>query len=260
MAKLVTYEVVNGVATITLNRPETGNALDMAMGQALVAAVDVAASDKSVQVLMLTAKGKAFCVGGNIMEMQGMDNLPRLMESAIPPLHLMIRKLAMLPIPIISVLNGSIGGGGIGLALSADIVIAAASMKLRGGYSAIGLTPDLGASYFLVARAGTSRAKEILFLNNSVSALQCQEWGIVNAVFPDGELHEEAWKIARKLASGASLSLSRIKHLVDGASARSLDDHLALEEGYMLASARSHDGNEGVAAFMEKRIPQFKGQ
>jgi len=260
VAESVRYEVVDGIAVITLNRPENGNALDTTMGQALTRAVESAAGDPSVRALMLTAKGKAFCVGGDIMEMRGAGNLPQLMEEAIPRLHAMIRSLTTLPIPVISVLNGPIGGGGIALALCADIVIAAESMKLRGGYSAIGLTPDLGASYFLAARAGAARAKEIFFLNEPVGALQCLEWGILNAVFPDAELHDEAWKLARRLASAASLSLGRIKHLVDGAAARPLDDHLALEQGYMIASARSEDGKEGIAAFMEKRSPRFTGQ
>jgi 2-(1,2-epoxy-1,2-dihydrophenyl)acetyl-CoA isomerase len=260
VAGLVTCEIVDGIAVITLNRPENGNALDAAMGRALVTAVEHAAGDKAVRTVMLTAKGKAFCVGGDIAEMRGADDLSHLMETAIPGLHSMIRTLTKLPIPVISVLNGPIGGGGVGLALCADIVIAAESMKLRGGYSAIGLTPDLGASYFLAARAGAARAKEILFLNEPVGAVQCLEWGIVNAVFPGAELHDEAWKLARSLASGASLSLGRIKHLVDGAATRSLDDHLALEQGWMIASARSEDGKEGVAAFMEKRSPRFKGQ
>lgn len=260
MPGLVTYELADGVAAITLNRPEQGNALDTATGQALAAAVAEAARDPGVRAVMLSARGKAFCVGGDIGEMREARDLPQLMESAIPPLHATIRTLAELPVPVISVLNGPVGGGGVALALCADIVIAAESMKLRGGYSAIGLTPDLGAACFLAARAGTARAKEILFLNQPFGALQCLEWGIVNAVFPDAELHDEGWKLARGLASGATLALGRIKHLVDGAASRSFADHLALEQSYMVASARSADGREGVSAFMEKRSPRFKGQ
>ncbi|RJF95454.1 enoyl-CoA hydratase-related protein [Noviherbaspirillum saxi] len=257
MAELVMCEIVDGIAAITLNRPDNGNALDSAMGRALITAVNEVISDKSVRTVMLTGSGKSFCVGGDIAEMRSANDLSVLMEAAISELHALIRMLKKLPIPVISALNGPIGGGGIGLALCADIVLAAESMKLRGGYSAIGLTPDLGASYLLAARAGAARAKEILLMNEPIGARQCLEWGIVNAVLPDAELHSEAWKHARRLASGASLSFGRIKHLVDGAATRSLDDHLTLEEGYMIASARSADGKEGVAAFMEKRRPYF---
>lgn len=259
MGELVRHEIDDGVGIITLNRPEKGNALDAALGRALSDAVAEIAEDKSVRAVMLNGTGKAFCVGGDIAEMCEASDLAVLMEEAIPMLHALIRTLATLPIPVISVLNGPIGGGGVGLALCADLVIAAESMKLRGGYAAIGLTPDLGSAYFLAARAGASRAKQILFLNEPVSALQCLEWGVVNAVYPDADLQEAAWKIARQLAASATLSLGRIKQLVDGAAQRSLDDHLVLEQRHMIASAQSQDGREGVAAFMEKRAPRFQG-
>jgi 2-(1,2-epoxy-1,2-dihydrophenyl)acetyl-CoA isomerase len=251
---------VDGVGAITLNRPDKGNAIDAALSSALAVAVDEMAKDKSVRTILLTANGKAFCVGGDIDEMRGTKNLALWMETVIPPLHAMIRTLANLPIPVITALNGPIGGGGVGLALCADLVIASESMKLRGGYSAIGLTPDLGTSSFLTARVGAARAKEILFLNEPLNAAQCLAWGIVNAVYPDADLHAQAWKLARRLAASATLSLGRIKHLVDGAVHRSLEDHLSLEQDYMLSSARSSDGREGIAAFLEKRNPHFTMQ
>lgn len=260
MADLVLCDIVDGVGSITLNRPEKGNAINSRMAAALIAAVDEVASNRLVRAVLLTGNGTAFCVGGDIGEMQEATDLPALMERGIGPLHDAILKLSTLPVPVLSALNGPIGGGGVALALCADLIVAAESMKLRGGYSAIGLTPDLGASWFLARRAGEARAKEILFLNRPVNAAQCRGFGIVDAVYPDAVLRAEARGLAAQLAHAATLSLQRIKELVDGAGQRSLADHLSLERDYMIASARSEDGREGVAAFIAKRAPQFVGR
>lgn len=260
MAGLVLCEIADGIGTITLNRPDKGNAIDAVLGKELIAAVDEVARNQLVRAVLLTGNGKAFCVGGDLGEMRAASDLSALMEIAIGPLHAAIHRLATLPVPVIAALNGPIGGGGVGLALCADLVLAAESMKLRGGYSAIGLTPDLGSAWFLARRAGDARAKDILFLNRPLGAAECLGLGIVNAVYPDSELKEQARQIARQLAHSATLSLQRIKHLVDGAAPRSLEEHLALERDYMIASARSEDGREGVAAFIEKRDPQFSGR
>jgi 2-(1,2-epoxy-1,2-dihydrophenyl)acetyl-CoA isomerase len=257
---LVLCDIVDGVGSITLNRPEKGNAINSRMAAALIAAVDEVASNRLVRAVLLTGNGTAFCVGGDIGEMQEATDLPALMERGIGPLHDAILKLSTLPVPVLSALNGPIGGGGVALALCADLIVAAESMKLRGGYSAIGLTPDLGASWFLARRAGEARAKEILFLNRPVNAAQCRGFGIVDAVYPDAVLRAEARGLAAQLAHAATLSLQRIKELVDGAGQRSLADHLSLERDYMIASARSEDGREGVAAFIAKRAPQFVGR
>jgi 2-(1,2-epoxy-1,2-dihydrophenyl)acetyl-CoA isomerase len=260
MAPLVRCEVADGVATITLNRPEKGNALSTALGKQLREAACDLASQKSVRAVLLTGGGKTFCVGGDISEMQEGPDLESYMKAAVPPLHAAIRALANLQVPVVAALNGAVAGAGIGLALCADLVLAGESMKLRSGYSAIGLTPDLGAAYFLAVRAGAARAKEIMFLNRTLTAAECLEWGIVNAVHPDALLQAEAQQLAKQLSGSASLSLGRIKHLVNAASRSLLEDHLALEQTYMVTTASSHDAREGVAAFLEKRPPSFCGQ
>ena len=260
MSELVLCDIADGIATITLNRPDMGNAIDAALTDELAAAIDRVAGHPALRAVLLTGRGKAFCVGGDIGEMRRSDDLVARMEKGIDILHDAMRQLMALPVPIISALNGPLGGGGISVGLCADLVLAAESMKLRGGYSAIGLTPDLGAAWFLAHRAGAARAKEILFLNRAYSAHECLAMGIVNAVYPDAQLPEEARKTARQLADGATLSLARIKRLVDEVGLRTFEEHLALEREYMVASARSGDGREGIAAFIEKRAPRFAGQ
>ncbi|WP_218508375.1 enoyl-CoA hydratase-related protein [Variovorax sp. dw_308] len=248
----------DGVAFITLNRPERANVLDFEMGDALIATIDAVAGDAGVRAVLLQARGRQFCAGGDIGGfVHARDRLADMLDEHIPPLHRAIHKLATLPVPVVSALNGPIGGGGIGLALCADIVLAAESMKLRGGYSAIGLTPDVGGSWFLARRVGAARAKEIFFTNEPLSARECLQLGVVSQVHPDAELEAKAHALATSLARGATGSLGRIKDLVDGAGQRSLEAHLALEHRYMVESGGTGDAAEGVAAFIGKRAPVF---
>jgi 2-(1,2-epoxy-1,2-dihydrophenyl)acetyl-CoA isomerase len=257
----VSCEVKEGVARIVLDRPDAGNALDFEMKDALAAAVAKARGDASVRVVLLSAAGKAFCVGGDIAGMKGAgSDFPAWIRDMAGGLGESVRTLAALPVPVVSAVQGAVAGGGIGLALCADVVLAAESMRLRGGYTAIGLTPDLGASWFLTRRAGAARAKEIFFQNRALTAKECLALGIVDAVHPDALLAAEAEALARRLAGGATAALGRAKALVDGAVDRTLEQQLAAETDSMVASARTDDAREGIAAFVEKRAPRFTGR
>jgi 2-(1,2-epoxy-1,2-dihydrophenyl)acetyl-CoA isomerase len=258
MPTALLLEYRDNVAVFTLNRPQRANVLDLEMSAALIAAIETVARDQSVRAVLLQARGRQFCGGGDITDFaDSLDTLGDLLDQHIPPLHRAIHQLATLPVPVISALNGPIGGGGIGLALCADIVIAAESMKLRGGYSAIGLTPDVGSSWFLARRIGAARTKEIFFTNEPLSAHQCLALGIVSRVCPDAELSEDAFALATSLARSATGSLARIKLLVDGAADRSLQEQLDLEHRCMVDSGCSAEAAEGVKAFMQKRAPRF---
>lgn len=261
MSDEVLVRIDDALATIVLNRPHAGNAIDDALGAAFIRAVDTIADSPGIRAILITGAGDKFCVGGDIGSMKSAGaQLAANMEKNLQPLHDAILKLARMPLPIVSAINGPLGGGGISLALCADIVLAAQSMKLRGGYSAIGLTPDLGASWFLAQRAGVAPAKRILFLNRALDADQCLACGIVDEIHPDARLADEARMLARQLAAGATLSLGRIKQLLDGKSTRTLEQQLALEHDFMIASGRSDDSREGLAAFLDKRPPRFSGR
>jgi 2-(1,2-epoxy-1,2-dihydrophenyl)acetyl-CoA isomerase len=260
VADEVLCTIEDNIATIMLHRPDNGNAIDLALGKALAAVINRVAADSSVRALLISGTGKAFCVGGDIAEMLQVASLPEFLEPALAVLHAAVHKLGELPVPVVTAINGPVGGGGIGLALCGDFVLASESMKLRGGYSAIGLTPDLGASWYLARRAGPARAKQILFLNKTVSARECLDLGLVDAVYPQQDLEREAQALVRRLAASATLSLKRIKHLVDGAATRSFQQHLDLEARTMVASAGSEDAHEGIRAFIEKREPEFRGR
>lgn len=258
MSSAVLLTCSDGIATLTLNRPDRANVLDAEMSAALVDAVDAIAADRGVRAVLLQARGRQFCGGGDIREFVScIDDLACRIDANIPPVHRMLHRLATLPVPVASALNGPIGGAGIGLALSADIVLAAESMKLRGGYSAIGLTPDVGASWLLARRAGEARAKEILFTNDLLSARECLQFGIVSKVVADNELEASASTLVAALAKGAGGSFAAVKLLVDGASLRTLEEHLDLEHRHMVEASRSADAVEGVMAFSQKRTPVF---
>lgn len=246
------------IATITLNRPERANAIDLDSARALIRCIDEVAADASVRAVVLRAVGRQFCAGGSIdFFVQSGAELPAILDGFLGPLHAALYKLATLPVPVISAVSGPLGGGGIGLALCADVVLAAESMKLRAGYSAIGLTPDAGASWFLTRRVGAMRAKQIFFTNTALSAQQCLELGIVSEVMPDAELSVRTETVAEALSRGATGALGRIKRLVDGAHERSLQAQLKLEHRLMVESAAGAHAAEGIAAFIEKREPQF---
>ncbi|MGB6008464.1 enoyl-CoA hydratase/isomerase family protein [Castellaniella sp.] len=254
----ILYSQDDGIARIILNRPKQLNALDAEAIHALAAALERACDDEHSRVVLIQGTGKAFCVGGDInLFQQTVDGLPALLDSLLQPLNAAIARVAASGLPIVSAVNGPVGGGGIGLALCADYVLAAQSMALRCGYSAIGLTPDVGSARFLTLRVGVTRAKHLFYLNEMLDAPACLALGIVDAIHPDEELAAAAEALARRLRAGPRAALARIKALVETTGARSLPEHLAAERECMVASAGEPDACEGIAAFTEKRAARF---
>lgn len=253
------WKIEDDIGTLTLNSPEQANSIGYEGAVELAEAINQVTS-APVRAVLLTANGDRFCAGGNIAEFVAKrDNLEGLVDAILDLLHPAIHKLAQLPVPVVSAANGPLGGAGIALALCADIVLASDTMKLRGGYTGIGLSPDLGASYYLTRRVGAARAKRILFMNETLAAPQCLELGIVDQVVPAKELQSTARQLALTLSRGATQSLAGVKMLCDGAATRSLQEHLAIERERLIAATRTRDGQEGIQAFMEKRPPEFVG-
>ncbi|MGB3070799.1 MAG: enoyl-CoA hydratase-related protein [Ottowia sp.] len=253
----VLWRVEEGVGHIILNRPDAANALDSATALAFGQAIEQAAR-ADIGAVLISSTGKQFCAGGDIREfVERRADLDRLVQAMLDILHPAMRKLAALPLPVVSAVQGPLGGAGISVGLCADIVLASTAMKLRGGYSAIGLSPDLGASYYLARRAGAVRAKVILMTNRVIGAEECLQWGLVDELHPPEALADAARKLAAGLARGATGSLGGIKRLCDSALSHDLGTHLDLERQALLRCALSADGREGVSAFIEKRMPQF---
>lgn len=256
----VLLHVEDAVAHITLNRPEQANVLDEDTSRRLIDAIHQVAdrcAAGQVRAVLLSARGPQFCAGGDIRRFAASGDLAGLLDRGIPPLHAAIHTLATLPAPVISAVNGPVGGGGIGLALCADIVLAARSMKLRGGYSAIGLSPDVGVSWFLTRLVGPMVAKRILLTNTVLSAEDCLQAGLVAELHDDEALLPAAQALARSLAKGATGSLARVKALVDQAGTHGLQQQLVMEHLSMVACGAGAEAREGVQAFLEKRAPRF---
>jgi 2-(1,2-epoxy-1,2-dihydrophenyl)acetyl-CoA isomerase len=247
----------DAVGRIELRRPQRANSLARPAAHALARAIDDVLAQEPRAVL-LTATGPVFCAGGDIDEFRGAgDRLDALVDEILAPLHPALERLSTAPLPVVSAVGGAIGGAGVGLALCADFVLAADSMKLRTGYAAIGLSPDLGTSWFLSRRIGPQRAKQWLMLSDAVDARTCLAHGAIDAVYPEAELPAAARALAQRLARGAKDSLAGIKRLCDGQAGRRLGEQLALEHALLRERARSNDAREGVAAFLDRRAPRF---
>ena len=254
----VLYTFANGVARIRLNRPEVGNAMSGAVARGIAEAVDAIAGEAGARVVVLCANGRHFSTGGDIGEF--VRDRERLAESIGDGLMLfnhVLAQLARLPIPVVTALNGPVAGGGIGLALTADLIVAAESARFVSGYSGIGLSPDCGTSFFLVRALGATRAKELMFTNRSLSAAEALAYGLVNRVVPDAELEHATDELAVELKALPRGSLAAVKSLVGEIADGLYERTLARERQLMIENAAGADVREGIAAFAARRAPVF---
>ena len=255
----IEWGVIDAVGHIVLNRPEQANTLSRGLAKALVLAINDVI-DAAPRVILLSARGKYFSGGGNIDEMVAAgDRFDDLVDEILAVVHPAIQRLATCPIPVVTALNGPVAGGGIGLALCADFVLGGASAKLRGGYAAIGLSPDVGGSYFLARRVGALRAQQWYMSNETIDAERCLATGVIDSLHADDALDAAVNDLVGRLVKAAPGSMAAIKQLCSGLPGRSLADHLHLEHELLRARTRSGDGKEGVRAFIEKRAAQFTG-
>lgn len=247
------------VGGIVLDRTAHHNALGRATATALARAItEVLAAQP--RVVVIRARGPIFCAGGDIHEFDNADHqLPQLVHEILDQLLPAYWQLAQAPCPVVTVVGGPVGGAGIGLALCGDFVLASDTMKLRTGYSAIGLSPDVGASYFLGRRIGGVRAQQWLMLSQAVDAERCLAAGAVDQVFPLHELEAAAQGLVDQLSHAAPASLAAIKRLSIQGPGLSLREHLMLEQQLLKACASTADAREGIAAFLQKRAALFKG-
>lgn len=257
----LTLEQAGGVATITLNRPDAFNALNLALGRELLSAVLAVDEDPAVRCVVLTGAGKAFCGGGDVKDF--VQNLPRigiLVKELTTYVHGAVSRLVRSPKPVITAINGVAAGGGFSLALSGDLVIAAESARFTMAYSRIGATPDGSSSYWLPRLVGVRRAVELFYTNRVLTATEALEWGIVTRVIPDAELREAVARLAGELAQGPTLAFGRGKRLFHSSTTESLETQMELESQAIARSGHTEDFAEGVRAFAEKRPPVFRGR
>ncbi|CAN5337522.1 2-(1,2-epoxy-1,2-dihydrophenyl)acetyl-CoA isomerase PaaG [soil metagenome] len=258
----VTYELENNVATVTMNRPDALNALSLQLTEDLGAAFRKAIED-GARAVILTGNGRAFCSGGDLREMQSMwqkeGRIEAFLEAPLGTLHGVIRLIRETPIPFVAAVNGVCAGAGVNFALACDIVVAADDASFREAFVRIGLSPDCGGTFFLPRAVGEKIATELFMTGDAVSAERAVQIGMINRVVPAAELITAANELAAKLAASATGSIGRIKQMMNATFSNDLDEQLALEHRCQIESGKSDDFKEGVAAFFEKRPPNFTG-
>jgi len=254
-------ERANGVATITLNRPDAFNALDLALGRDLFHASLEVDEDPDVRCVVITGAGKAFCAGGDVKGFA--DNLPRigvLIKELTTYLHGAVSRLCRSDKPVIMAVNGVAAGGGLSFALSGDLVVAAESARFTLAYSKIAATPDGSSSYFLPRLIGLRRAMELYFTNRVLTAREALEWGLITRAVPDAEFKAAVDALARELAQGPTKAFGAAKRLFHQSTWESLETQMELEAQAIAASGHTRDFAVGVTAFANKRTPTFDGR
>lgn len=260
--KNILFEISNGIARLTLNRPDRLNSFTVAMHVEVREALEIVKTDPSVRVLVLTGAGRGFCAGQDLGDRavtpgSSAVDLGESVEKYYAPLVLALRAL---PMPVICAVNGVAAGAGANLALAADIVIAGKSASFIEAFCRLGLIPDTGGTYFLPRLIGTARAMGLAMLGDKLSAEMAESWGLIWKCVADDVLATEVDGLAMHFATAPTLGLARTKQALYASPANTLEQQLNLERDFMRELGNSHDYREGVSAFMEKRGPQFTGK
>jgi 2-(1,2-epoxy-1,2-dihydrophenyl)acetyl-CoA isomerase len=263
---MLRYEVVEGVAEVTLDRPDRLNALNDELIDALTAAFIRAATDKEARALLLTGAGRGFCAGADLkfmMEraMGGLTDPAETMFYRIAGrLHDGISTLKRMKKPTIAAVNGPCAGAGVGYALACDVVWASREATFRLAYTNIGLAPDGGTTYLVTRALGEKRAIELFYSAHKVGAEEALELGFCSRLFEPDQLLPEARAFARKLAKGPAVAFGHAKTLVNDALREGFESHMEKERAAIANTSGTEDFMEGVSAFLGKRDPEFKGR
>jgi len=257
-------QVKDGVAVLTLNRPDRLNAMSRPMLDALLEALPRLAEDPTVGVVVLTGAGRGFCAGGDVKAMaEGNELGGQTMEERAQALRSRMetsRWLHEMPKPTIAMMRGPAAGAGLSLAMACDLRIASDTVKLGTAFARVGYSGDFGGSYYLTQLVGTAKARELYFTADLLDAQQALGLGLVNRVVADARLEEETMALASRLARGPRVAYRYMKRNMNAAETASLKDMLDLEAWHHTRTGMTEDHREAARAFVEKREPQFKGR
>jgi 2-(1,2-epoxy-1,2-dihydrophenyl)acetyl-CoA isomerase len=257
------YEVVDGIATITLNRPERLNALDYALRDEVLHALDMAARDEDIRVLILTGAGRAFCAGADLQEvlLRGLDMAPHTRERReVRDLNALVLAMRHVEKPIIAAVNGAAVGGGCCLALAADLRLATPAARFGMVFVRLGLSSaDMGGTFLLPRLIGLAQASELLLTGEIIDAERAERLGLLNRLVAAEELMPAATALARRLAAGPPIGLALTKRALNRSLGMDIAEHLDYEAYVQSTCMLTADHREGVEAFVQKRAPRFRG-
>ncbi|WP_422105878.1 enoyl-CoA hydratase-related protein [Winogradskyella sp.] len=256
----ILLKIENKVAYITLNRPEVFNSFNREMALRLQETFDACEANSEVRAIVLTGSGKAFCAGQDLKEVTTPELNPgfkKILEEHYNPI---IKRIRTIKKPVIAAVNGVAAGAGANIALACDIVVAHEKVSFIQAFSLIGLVPDSAGTFFLPRLVGFQKAQALAMLGDKVSAEEAERIGMIYQVIPLERFNDEVAKLAVKLANMPTKALGMIKELFNASMANTLEAQLDMESKYQIEAAQSDDYKEGVAAFIEKRKPNFEGK
>ncbi len=254
----VLMTVDGAVALIRFNRPDRMNTIDAGLAAGLLAALQQASSDPAVRVVVLSGPGRSFMAGADLsVFQQDLEGAPTTAGELIDSVHEALRLIRSMPKPVIASVQGPVAGGGLGLALACDLVIAADDAVFVSAYTRIGTSPDAGTTWSLTHLLGARRAMAMIWLNDRVDAATALSLGLVTAVVPRAELDGKALELAQRLAAGPPGANAAVKRLVYEAAASGFGAQLDRERASFVERAATPEFREGVTAFLERRTPVF---
>lgn len=254
----IRFETQQGIAKITFNRPEVFNSFNRTMAFAVQEALDAAGSNADIRCVVLTGEGKAFCAGQDLKEVTDPEG-PELTSIVRDHYNPIIEKIRALRKPVVAAVNGVAAGAGANIALACDITLAKNSASFIQAFSKIGLIPDSGGTFFLPRLVGLQRATALMMLGDKISAQEAANIGMIYRAVDDAEFENEVEALAGKLAALPTKGLAFTKQALNRSMCNDLTAQLSLEEQLQTKAGRTHDYNEGVEAFLNKRKPEFKG-
>ncbi len=258
----IEFEITDGVAVLTLNRPDRMNSFNTEMHAEVRDAIKQVKKSEEVRCLLITGNGRGFCAGQDLSDRNVDPNaeMPNLGESIEKNYNPLIRSLQALEMPVICAVNGVAAGAGANIAFACDIVLAARSASFIQAFCKIGLVPDSGGTWTLPRLVGHARAMALSMLGDKISAEQAMAWGMIWKCVDDESLKDEALAMAKQLATQPTKGLALIKRAIQSSWDNSFDEQLDLERDLQTLAGRTEDYREGVSAFMNKRQPSFKGK
>lgn len=256
----VIFDIQDGIATITLNRPTAGNAIDLEMARALVTAAIRCETDRSIRCVVLTGAGRLFCAGGDVATMAAApDGMSALLSELAGTLHMAVARFARMTCPLLVVVNGPAAGAGMSLALLGDVVLCARSAHFTAAYGAIGLTPDGGMTWLLPRLVGLRNAQEITLTNRRIKADEAEAIGMVTRLVDDDALAQAGAEMAGQLAASATSCVAATRRLLQHSYGAGFEMQLEDEVRSITLAGAASEAREGIAAFMERRTPDFSG-